>query len=56
VVELPTDFCPRCGRQFPAGDDDYEAAADWLILVDGDIICPGCATPLDRLNEERKRR
>jgi hypothetical protein len=53
VAELTEHWCPRCGRPFPIADDDYAAAADWVILVDGDVICPGRATPLDRLTEER---
>ena len=49
-MELPEHFCPRCGKPFPSEDEE---AAEWLILVDGDLICRGCATALDRVNEER---
>jgi hypothetical protein len=48
--------CPRCGDQFP-GEDDPDAGAEWLSVrhPDGrlEVICPGCATPLDRQYDER---
>lgn len=48
--------CERCQRWF-LGDEDLDAAAEWLSVrhPDGrlEVICPGCATALDREREER---
>jgi len=44
--------CPRCGEPFPTGQD-VDEAADWAVIEDGaEVVCPGCATPVDRLGEE----
>ena len=43
--------CPRCGRAFPH-EENVEEMSQWAIVEAGDeVVCPGCATPLDRLHE-----
>ena len=45
-------FCPRCGERFP-DEEEVEEMAAWAIIEDGaSVVCPGCATPLERLREE----
>jgi endogenous inhibitor of DNA gyrase (YacG/DUF329 family) len=44
--------CPRCGSPFPDADQADERA-DWAIINEGEeVVCPDCATPLERLWDE----
>jgi DNA-directed RNA polymerase subunit RPC12/RpoP len=44
--------CSRCGTPFP-DDEHQDERADWAVINEGEeVVCPGCATPLERLWEE----
>jgi hypothetical protein len=46
---VSSPYCPRCTQPLPQD----EKAADWVIIDDGvEVVCPGCATPLEKLREE----
>lgn len=44
-------FCPRCGEPFP-DLDDADGLASWVIVANGaEVVCPGCATLIDRARD-----